>query len=234
MTTVLLYCTQPILAAGLRSIMESVTNFHPIECCSTVDSLKNQAKTSSPEVLLIEVTPGITLDFLEEMRHVASGAHIVLWMDSALSEFLSQALGIGIRGLLRKDQSIDAHRQCLCSVAAGEMWLDQELAGRLLSRKLVHISRRERQLIGFLAQGLKNKEIAYAMGLTEGTVKVYLSRLFPKVGAKDRFDLALMGLRNVEGNQCNAFDRVAAKLADRAVPFMIPPFLSTERVSAAA
>jgi DNA-binding NarL/FixJ family response regulator len=158
MTTVLLYCTQPILAAGLRSIMESVTNFHPIECCSTADSLKNQARASRPDVLLIEVTPGITLDFLEEMRQVASAAHIVLWMDSALSEFLSQALGIGIRGLLRKDRSIDAHRQCLCSVAAGEMWLDQELAGRLLGRKLIPFSRPERHSIGFDAGSQEQRD----------------------------------------------------------------------------
>ncbi len=46
-------------------------------------------------------------------------------------------------------------------------------------------------------QGLKNKEIAAALGLTEGTVKVYLCKLFQKVGAKDRFELALFGLRNL-------------------------------------
>jgi two-component system, NarL family, nitrate/nitrite response regulator NarL len=234
MTTLLLYCTQPILAAGLRSIMERLTQFQAIEFCSNAESLKDQARALRPDVLLVEVTPSITLDFLEELTPVARGAHVVLWMDGASSEFLVQALNIGVRGLLRKDQSVDAIRQCLGSVAAGELWLDQELAGRLLSRKVVHISTRERQLVGLLTQGLKNKEIAYAMGITEGTVKVYLSRIFAKVGAKDRFDLALMGLKNIEGNQQNAFDRVAAKSADRAVPFTIPPFLSTRRTPTAA
>jgi hypothetical protein len=47
-----------------------------------------------------------------------------------------------------------------------------------------------------LSQGLKNKEIGAALTISEGTVKVYLSRLFQKVGAKDRFELALYGLRN--------------------------------------
>jgi hypothetical protein len=47
-----------------------------------------------------------------------------------------------------------------------------------------------------VTQGLKNKEIASVMGITEGTVKVYLSRLFGKIGARDRFELALIGLRN--------------------------------------
>jgi hypothetical protein len=72
------------------------------------------------------------------------------------------------------------------------------------------------------------------MGLTEGTVKVYFSGSFQRWVPKTASNLALMGFGNVAGNQCNACDRGAAKLADRAVPFVIPPFLSTERVSAAA
>jgi hypothetical protein len=53
--------------------------------------------------------------------------------------------------------------------------------------------------VRLLAQGLKNKEIATCLGITEGTVKVYLSHLFKKVGAKDRFELALFGLKNMVG-----------------------------------
>jgi len=48
-----------------------------------------------------------------------------------------------------------------------------------------------------LARGLKSKEISGELGITEGTVKVYLSHLFQKSGAKDRFELALQGLKNL-------------------------------------
>jgi DNA-binding NarL/FixJ family response regulator len=213
--------------------MKDFADFQLIECCATADSLTNLAKTCRPELFLIELTPAITLDFLQELMDISGGASIVLWIDSASPEFLSQALGIGVRGILRKSQSIVAYGQCLRSIAAGEIWLDQELAGRLLSRKQVRLSARERQLIGLVAQGLKNKAIAYALGITEGTVKVYLSRLYPKVGANDRLDLALMGLRNVEANPRHAFDRVTRKSPAQAVPFSIPSFLSTESFSAA-
>ena len=53
------------------------------------------------------------------------------------------------------------------------------------------------QLVSLLSQGLKNKEIATTLMISEGTVKVYLSRLFQKVGVKDRFELALFGLKNL-------------------------------------
>ncbi len=56
-----------------------------------------------------------------------------------------------------------------------------------LSTKPVKLSPRERQLVGLLTEGLRNKEIAGRMNITEGTAKAYLSRVFEKTGASDRF-----------------------------------------------
>jgi DNA-binding CsgD family transcriptional regulator len=65
----------------------------------------------------------------------------------------------------------------------------------------VALTQREGQLVSLLSQGLKNKEIATTLMISEGTVKVYLSRLFQKVGVKDRFELALFGLKNLTTGQ---------------------------------
>ena len=72
---------------------------------------------------------------------------------------------------------------------------------QLLLTKRVSLTGREGQLVALIAQGLKNKELAYALGITEGTVKVYLSRVFKKLGVNDRFDLALYAIRNVVTGQ---------------------------------
>jgi hypothetical protein len=84
--------------------------------------------------------------------------------------------------------------------------------------------------MGLLAQGLRNKEIAWSMGISEGTVKVYLSRLFTKVGASDRFELALLALRNVVAGGASVPERDR----DRSVPFQIPRFVSRERAESVA
>ena len=55
---------------------------------------------------------------------------------------------------------------------------------------------REKQLIALLAQGLRNREIADSLDITEGTVRIYLSKLYLKTGSRDRFELALLGLPN--------------------------------------
>ena len=65
----------------------------------------------------------------------------------------------------------------------------------------VPLTRRESQVISLLAQGLRNKEIANCLGLSEGTVKSYLVSLFRKVGARDRFELAILGLKNTYWGQ---------------------------------
>ena len=67
--------------------------------------------------------------------------------------------------------------------------------------------------MSLLSQGLKNKEIATALNISEGTVKVYLSRLFQKLGVKDRFELALYGLKNLTpgGNMMEASQVTAQK-----------------------
>ena len=81
-----------------------------------------------------------------------------------------------------------------------------------MSARRYSLTRREGQLVSLLSQGLKNKEIATALTISEGTVKVYLSRLFQKLGVKDRFELALYGLKNLTpGGGTGKEPRQAAK-----------------------
>jgi DNA-binding CsgD family transcriptional regulator len=105
---------------------------------------------------------------------------------------------LGVRGVLRKTLGPELLIKCLGKVCEGELWFDKSLTASFLSAKMVALTKRESQLVALLSQGLKNKEIASTLQISEGTVKVYLSRLFQKVGVKDRFELALYGLKNLQ------------------------------------
>ena len=106
-----------------------------------------------------------------------------------------------MRGILRKTLPTELQVKCLQKVQAGELWFEKALTDSFLCARRVALTQREGQLVSLLSQGLKNKEIATTLMISEGTVKVYLSRLFQKVGVKDRFELALFGLKNLTTGQ---------------------------------
>jgi DNA-binding NarL/FixJ family response regulator len=102
---------------------------------------------------------------------------------------------------LRKILPVELQVRCLEKVGAGKSWIEKDLLESILSTKRTVLSMRERQLAELLMQGLSNKEIGYRLVLSEGTVKVYFSRLFQKVGVSDRFELALFAVERVFGGQ---------------------------------
>jgi DNA-binding NarL/FixJ family response regulator len=176
--------------------MASLDDFTLAAVFTALGPLIEHVRAHRSSVVLVDMPPADTFTTLSELKSVAGDAPIILWVDSATTALVSQALALGVRGILRKSLPLELQIKCLRKVAAGDLWVEQGVCDQLLTTKRVSLTRRERQLVGLLAQGLKNKEIAYAMTLAEGTVKCYLSRLFEKVGAKDRFELALFALKN--------------------------------------
>jgi DNA-binding NarL/FixJ family response regulator len=196
MTSVTLYSEQPILTAGLQAAMAGLEDIGLSAIFADLDPLIDHVRTSRPSVTLVEVTAAVTIATLSKLESMAGNAPIVLWVDVVSVELVSQALAVGVRGILRKSLPVELQIKCLRTVAAGGLWVEQALCDQILSARRIILTRRERHVVSLLAQGLKNKEIAHATSLSEGTVKVYLTRLFQKVGVHDRLELALFALGN--------------------------------------
>lgn len=197
MASVLLCSDEPILAEGLARILSGSDGLVLASWCSGMDNLKTQMEELQPDLLLVDLTAGITFGVLSGLHEAVSQAKIVLWVHSISTELALQAMSLGVRGILRKTLPTDTLLRCLMRVNEGELWFEKALTDSIMSARRYSLTRREGQLVSLLAQGLKNKEIATALNISEGTVKVYLSRLFQKLGVKDRFELALYGLKNL-------------------------------------
>jgi DNA-binding NarL/FixJ family response regulator len=143
------------------------------------------------------MTGSVPLSAIADLRKSSPECHICLWARQISDELAYQAMTLGVRGILRRALPVSDLLTCLGKLARNEVWFEERLMGGFFSNHVVRLTRRESQLVALLAQGMKNKEIAYALSLSEGTVKVYLSRLFEKLSVKDRFELALYGLRNL-------------------------------------
>jgi DNA-binding NarL/FixJ family response regulator len=197
MTRVLLYSDEPILSKGLEAVLRQEPEFELLPACGSVAGLIEHLLSHEPDVLLMDLTPEVTFAVLSDMRHALMKTKVVLWVNAIPTELAFQAMGLGIRGVLRKTLPAELQVKCLQKVQAGELWFEKALTDSFLCARRVSLTQREGQLVSLLSQGLKNKEIATTLTISEGTVKVYLSRLFQKVGVKDRFELALFGLKNL-------------------------------------
>ena len=172
----------PVLAAGIKAVLPEF----PL-----VD------RPQDADVVLFDFSLESSLAAVVGLEREVHPVPLAVLVDHISPELAFQMMTAGIRGVIRKSMSIAAHRDALRSLAQGGTVFDQNLVAKFFSQQRRVLTRREQQLIAELARGSKNKEIAYNLGISEGTVKVYLSRLCAKVGAKDRLELALYGIRNL-------------------------------------
>jgi DNA-binding NarL/FixJ family response regulator len=191
---------QPLVAEGLKSVLGERSEFELVTWCRDLPEFSDQLRLGSIDIALIDCASHIGLAGIRDLHRLAGRCHIVLWGEQLTPEFALHAMECGVRGFLPGCTSIEGSIAALQAVWAGQPFCGDELMRELLFGRRVTLTRREGQLASLLSQGLKNKELALILGITEGTVKVYLSRLFRKVGVKDRFELALFALKNLNNN----------------------------------
>ncbi len=197
MPSILFYSDQPILTLGVAHILKDVPDMVLRGTCASPVSLLDSLATLQPDLVLLDLTPDFTLDFLTSIHKAAPRTKLVLWVHFISTEMALQAMGLGVRGIVSKTLPPEGLIASLIKVHAGELWFEKALTDSILTARRYTLTRREGQIVTLVAQGLKNKELGIALNISEGTVKVYLSRLFKKLGLKDRFELALFGLKNL-------------------------------------
>jgi DNA-binding NarL/FixJ family response regulator len=198
-TKIYLYSNQPVIAKGLEALLAGGSQFRMEFFSTDLPRLITRLSTEMPHILLLDIEPDQLMGALGAIKGAAPECKVVLWVNTISRELAFQAMGRGVRGILRKTLETALQIKCLQKVSGGELWFEKALTESFLTAKRVILSRREGQLVTLLSKGFKNKEIASALQLSEGTVKVYLARLFRKVGVEGRFELALFGLQNAAG-----------------------------------
>lgn len=190
----LIITQQPILLKGLEAILAVRPEWEVTAFTGAISEAVDVVRAHGTDVVLIDFEAaehfGAVLDILEQAR-----PKIALFTRDISPELAHQALKAGVHGILRASAGTERLLDCLASVHAGEFWCDDDLKSSFLQAKTAVLSPRESQLILLISQGLKNKEIANALSISETTVRIYLSAIFRRVGTKDRYELALYGMR---------------------------------------
>lgn len=154
--------------------------------------------SESPDVVLLDLQmPGMGgLDCLERLAQTGSSTRAIVLTTFAQDEMVFQAIRLGARGYLLKDTLPDDLIGAIRIVAAGGTLLAPVAAQRLAAR--VHhpesLTPREREVLGLLADGLRNKEIALRLGASQKTVQFHIANLFGKLGVSSRTEATRVAL----------------------------------------
>jgi two-component system nitrate/nitrite response regulator NarL len=195
MQKAILFTDQCLLVEGVEALLGRSPWITLSAVCSDTAVLFQETVRVEPDVVLLDLDADVTWTFVMDFIARSRRVRVVLLTRKAAPELMIHAREIGAAGLL--DTTVTPRMLLdLLSRVKEQSLFECPLAASLPPTTSIRLSPRESQLVSMLAQGHTNKEIATALGISQGTVKVYMSKLFQKVGAKDRLELALFGLRN--------------------------------------
>jgi DNA-binding NarL/FixJ family response regulator len=208
---VLLAESQPVILEGLRSALSKSADIQIAG--EATDGLGTIARAAelAPDVILMDVplAEAGALAVITNLRLCAPKAKLIWFASAERSDDFADAMRLGCSCVLCKESPVDLIVKSIRRVYAGEIWLDSTTTAAII-RKLAFpepisvarsrpntlddrsgLSGRERQITILIMRGLKNKEIARRMFITEQTVKNHVHNVFEKLGVGDRLELAL-------------------------------------------
>ncbi|MGN6500500.1 MAG: response regulator [Tsuneonella sp.] len=200
MITVLLADDHPFMRAGVEAVLRG-SRYDLVSTVSDGNAALAEVSRCNPDICIFDVRMPVKdgVATLEAMRARGDDRPVVLLTAELEDRALYAAMKAGVNGIVMKNGAEDALLECLDTVYAGQRSIDPGLLARALDLSLdggrrdplAKLAPRERQIAELVAQGLRNREIADRLAMSEGTVKVYLHGIYPKVGVENRTGLAL-------------------------------------------
>ena len=197
MTRVLLVDDHPRIGAALQMLLRD-SDYELLDRARTVAEAGKKVSSLKPDLLLLDVNlpDGTGLDVLRKLSRSRSRPRVILLTAGMDEAQLLTAADLNPEGMVMKTSDPSLLTECMDAVVAGGRWVDPEIAegtrqAEAKAASAPPLTRRERELVELVRQGLRNRDIAAELGVTEGTVKVYLHAIFDKFHVENRTELAL-------------------------------------------
>jgi two-component system nitrate/nitrite response regulator NarL len=196
-TKVLLADDHPMIAAALEMLLRG-SDYQLVGRARSGAEAISKIGRGKPELVLLDVNmpDGSGLDVMQQLSTARSRPKIVLLTAGMDDSQILAADRLQPEGMVLKTSDPTHLLECMDAVVAGNKWVDPELArqtadARERAASVPSLTPRERDLVDLVRQGLRNRDIAAELGVTEGTVKVYLHGIFEKLGVDNRTELAM-------------------------------------------
>jgi DNA-binding NarL/FixJ family response regulator len=207
---VLLVDDENLVRAGFRLILEGEHDIHVAGEAANGAEAVEATRRLDPDVVLMDIQM-TGMNGLEATREIAAlgrseSSRVIILTTFELDEYVYEALRAGASGFLLKRAPADDLIAAIRVVAAGDALLAPSITRRLIDQfaaqyaprrhsgdRLEALTDREREVLGLIAHGHSNAEIADALVLTEGTVKTHVKHIFEKLDLRDRTQAVIFG-----------------------------------------
>ncbi|HEX5069034.1 MAG TPA: response regulator transcription factor [Vicinamibacterales bacterium] len=193
----------PIVLQGLEHLFQRHRDFSVVASCASGDEALAAVRRGGVDVLVLDLRmPGITgLDVLRALATESASCRVVVLTATVSDDHAAEAIRLGALGLVLKESSPDVLLECVRRVHAGERWIDhgtmERAVGVMVRREAAlaqmpkSLTRRELEIVRLVGEGLRNREIAQRLFVTEGTIKLHLHNVYEKLGVDGRMELLL-------------------------------------------
>lgn len=198
-----------VLRESLAALLGNQDDFEVCGAAANGVETLRVVRERHPDVLVLDLfmPEGDGFEVLRTLDRSGNRVASVVLTGSENQLDYVQVVRLGARGLVLKADSPEVLFSAIRSVANGELAFKDEIARQVLNSmsaetrhtqgSLHRLSERERQIASLVAQGLKNRDIARQLAISENTVKRHMQSIFNKSGARDRLELAVFALSDL-------------------------------------
>lgn len=202
-TRLVLADDHPIVLHGLENLLRAEPDLQVVARCSSGDEVLTAVRRHRPDLLILDLhMPRKSgLEVLRQLQKEELRTKVVLMADRMEDDEVLEAYRLGVRGMLLKELALQMIVQCVHKVLAGEVWIEKRAVSRALEVLLRRengereasalLTPREMEMVRHVALGLRTEEISTRLGISEGTVKTHLHRVYRKLKINNRVALTL-------------------------------------------
>jgi DNA-binding NarL/FixJ family response regulator len=199
-----------VIRAGLRMLIEHDQTMNVVAMAGTRAEALRLAASTRPDIIILDLILGDDdgLTFLPELREVSPTSRVVVLTGVANPDSHRMAIRRGAMGIVLKEHAAELLLKAIQKVHEGEVWIDRSMMGSVLQElnkpgdidpekaKIRSLTEREREVIALVGEGLKNRQIAERLFVTETTITHHLSSVFSKLEVSDRLELLIYAFRH--------------------------------------
>ena len=210
---ILLVDDHAVVRAGLRMLIQNQSGMTIVGEAGNRDDALALAGSEDPDIILLDLDLGGEdgLALIIDLIAAAGEARVIILTGLRDPEAHRKAVLLGAMGIVRKEKAAEVLISAIERVHAGEAWLDPSLMADVLAdvtrlgktkkpdaeaEKIAALTNREREVITLVGEGIKSKEIAGRLFISETTVRHHLTSIFDKLGVADRVELLIYAYRH--------------------------------------